>query len=109
MKLGRLINHLKCAFIADENILDKHTHSHWMLVDEMVDALYEIWGYSKNGNAEARDFMHSELHDKLVQFRLDFVNDDIPSLHKRATYRAYKDIMKKVNPLLHRLRKEMAA
>lgn len=108
MKFSILISRVKLAFTADETLLEPSNNSHCMLIDEMQDALYEIWEYSKTGNVAAFDFMHSKLHDRLVQFRLDFGNTDIPSMHKNATYRTYKDIMKEVNPLLHSLRKEMA-
>ena len=106
MKLSKFFCRVKLAFTANETILDRYNHFHWMLIDEMMDALYEIWEYSKIGNTRARDFMRSKLHDKIVQFRLDFVNDDIPTLHKRATYNTYKEIMAEVNPLLQALRKE---
>lgn len=109
MKLNNLINNLKLVFTSDETILSKYNNAHCDLVKNMNECLYEIWEYSKSGNVAAHDFMYSKLHDRLVQFKLDFVNDDIPNLHKRATYGAYKDIMKEVNPLLHSLRRERTA
>lgn len=109
MKLTNLINRVKLAFTADETILNKHNKAHIMLVDNMTSALYEIWEYSKSGNMAAYAFMHSKLRNELVQFELDFYNDDIPILHKRATYGAYKAIMIEVSSLLHDLRREKVA
>lgn len=109
MKFSILISRVKLAFTADETLLEPGNNSHWMLINEMRDALYEIWEYSKTGNAAACDFMHSKLHDRLVQFRLDFGNVDIPRQHMKATYGAYKEIMAEVNPILRRARKERKA
>lgn len=109
MKFNKLIDRVKFAFVADDVVLNPYTGCHWSAIEKMKESLYEIWEYSKKGNAEACAFMHSKLHDRLVQFRLDFGNVDIPELHKRATYGEYKSIMAEVNPILRRVRKEKAA
>lgn len=109
MKLNILISRVKFAFTADETLLEPNNKSHWILINEMRDALYEIWEYSKTGNAAACGFMHSKLHDRLVQFRLDFGNVDIPKQHMKATYGEYKAIMTEVNTILRRVRKWRAA
>lgn len=110
MRFNKIINtvtHL--LFTPDETVLDKNNKAHKALIGNMNNALYEIWEYSKSGNVAACDFMHSKLHDRLVQLELDFQNDDIPALHRRATYGAYKAVMAEVTPLLRRLRKGGAA
>lgn len=95
--------------ITNEIVLDKKNKEHQALVECMDSALYEIWEYSKAGNIVAHDFMHSMLHDALVQFELDFMNTDITQLNSRATYGTYRALMAEVIPLLNNLRKESIA
>ena len=103
------LSHTKYIFLTNETVLDKHNKMHQALIERMDRALQEIWKYSKSGNATARDFMQSKTRYRLVQFQLDFQNTDIPEINQRATYRAYKDIMAEVMPLLHNLNKDKQA
>lgn len=106
VKIAGIVDFTRAFFPADETVLDKHSEAHKTLVYVMNDSLYEIWEYSKSGNTAALEFMYNKLHDRLVQFKRDFANTDIPERHKNATYGNYKAIMAEADSLLKRLRKE---
>lgn len=90
----------KYTFLASETVLDKHNETHQTLIDRMDKALYKIWEHAQSGDPAAQVFMTSETRRRLVQFQLDFQNNDIPERNPKATYGAYKSIMAELLPLL---------
>lgn len=90
----------KYTFLTSTTVLNKNNEMHQTLIDRMDKALYKIWEHAQSGDPAAQAFMTSETRRRLVQFQLDFQNNDIPERNPKATYGAYKSIMAELLPLL---------